>query len=40
MDCGYCNSLADGLEHVGWIVVTAIAWLMVWGMWGGLWLLQ
>ena len=40
VDCGYCNSLADGLGHVGWIVVTAIAWFRVWDMWGGLWLLQ
>ena len=26
MDSGYCNSLVHGVGHVGWIVVTVIAW--------------
>ena len=40
VDCGYCNSLVQGVGHVGWIVVTVIAWFRVWDMCGGLWLLQ
>ena len=40
MDCGYYNSLVQGVRHVGWIVVTAVVWFRVGDMWSGFLLLQ
>ena len=40
METGYSCGLVQGVGHVGWILLAAIAWLGVWDMWCGLWLLQ